>query len=502
MTAPYSSEFSLIDLVLAQQRDMSAVERFSNFHDRSPGPRGDYRNLIPLTRPQAGEQFAFVVDLDRCSGCKACVSACHSLNGLEENEMWRSVGTIVGDDAPYLQTVTSSCHHCVDPACAAGCPVLAYEKDPETGIVRHLDDQCIGCQYCVLKCPYDVPKYSASKGIVRKCDMCHSRLAVGEAPACAQACPHEAIRIEIVSQNAVRAVSTIPGARMVPGAFPSTYTLPTTKYESTKTIPEGTKPATLPRREHAHWPLVIMLLLSQAALGLHLVGSILHNAALFDTGTAVLVAGLTASVFHLGRPLKAWRAFLGWRRSWMSREILAFSVYAKLAILAGLFPGSTSLTVSVLLMGVLSVACSAMIYVDTRREGWSAGAVFPSFLGTALLLGPTIGGAICGWTAPHYAPALALIATIVRTTLFSWRWFRLLRTHSPALDLAPRFLALNATLFVVSTVFSIFAIFNMAGNGPYWGTIACFSTIAGQVIDRWLFFAATPAPRMPGALTA
>ena len=52
--------------------------------------------------------------------------------------------------------------------------MLAYEKDAETGIVRHLDDQCIGCQYCVLKCPYDVPKYSKKRGIVRKCDMCYS----------------------------------------------------------------------------------------------------------------------------------------------------------------------------------------------------------------------------------------------------------------------------------------------------------------------------------------
>ena len=47
------------------------------------------------------------------------------------------------------------------------------------GIVRHSADACIGCQYCVLKCPYDVPKYNARLGIVRKCDMCHSRLAAG-----------------------------------------------------------------------------------------------------------------------------------------------------------------------------------------------------------------------------------------------------------------------------------------------------------------------------------
>src|SRR5262249_30553233 len=106
-----------------------------------------------------GQQYAFSVDLDACTGCKACVSACHSLNGLDDHETWRHIGTLQGGTTrhPIQQTVTTACHHCLEPACQQGCPVGAYEKD--TGIVRHLDDQCIGCQYCILKCPYDVPQY-------------------------------------------------------------------------------------------------------------------------------------------------------------------------------------------------------------------------------------------------------------------------------------------------------------------------------------------------------
>ena len=166
-----------------------------------------YRDLIPLNAPKQGEQYAFEVDLDSCSGCKACVTACHNLNGLDEDEVWRKVGLLSGGSSqlPVIQHVSTACHHCVEPACMEGCPVLAYEKDPITGIVRHLDDQCIGCQYCVLKCPYDVPRYSKKMGIVRKCDMCSSRLAVGEAPACVQACPNEAIRITVVNKEAVSA---------------------------------------------------------------------------------------------------------------------------------------------------------------------------------------------------------------------------------------------------------------------------------------------------------
>ena len=197
------SSRTLIDELLAEQQQLTAVERFARNHQisNSPAQARYYESLIPLAKPRPGEQYAFAVDLDACTGCKACVSACHSLNGLDEDETWRNVGLLRGGTPgePYQQVVTSACHHCVDPACLNGCPVLAYEKDPVTGIVRHLDDQCIGCQYCILKCPYDVPQYSARRGIVRKCDMCHARLASDEAPACVQACPSAAISIQLVS---------------------------------------------------------------------------------------------------------------------------------------------------------------------------------------------------------------------------------------------------------------------------------------------------------------
>ena len=131
------------------QQDLTAVERFARRHAAKELPdQRVYSELIPLERPKPGQQYAFQVDLDACTGCKACVSACHHLNGLDETEAetWRSVGLLHGGSpaAPVQQTVTTACHHCVDPACMKGCPVDAYEKDPVTGIVRHLVDQCIG----------------------------------------------------------------------------------------------------------------------------------------------------------------------------------------------------------------------------------------------------------------------------------------------------------------------------------------------------------------------
>ena len=194
---------SLIEHLLGEQQKLTAVERFAQSCDRHGATVAEnhYQRLLPATPPGKGQQYAFEVDLDHCSGCKACVTACHNLNGLDEQEAWRDVGLLVGGTTslPVLQHVTTACHHCLEPACLTACPVNAYEKDPLTGIVKHLDDQCFGCQYCTLACPYDVPKYHAAKGIVRKCDMCSSRLAVGEAPACVQACPNQAIAIRVVS---------------------------------------------------------------------------------------------------------------------------------------------------------------------------------------------------------------------------------------------------------------------------------------------------------------
>ena len=253
----------LINQTLEEQADMTAVEQFAfkkDFH-QLPQEIARYKQLIPKTTPGPGQQYAFEVNLDQCTGCKACVTACHNENGLDIDETWRSVGLLHGitPEGPAIQHVTSACHHCLDPACMNGCPVKAYEKDPTTGVVKHLDDQCIGCQYCILKCPYDVPKFSKKKGIVHKCDMCISRLKVGQAPACVRACPNEAIRITLVETAAVR---KDPSEFVkIPQAPDSSYTLPTTRYVTTKNLPPEMSSinAAMFKPEHPHMPLVVML---------------------------------------------------------------------------------------------------------------------------------------------------------------------------------------------------------------------------------------------------
>ncbi len=494
---------TLIDDLLAEQRTLTAVERFAQKHERHelPAQAQYYRDLIPLNKPQAGEQYAFAVNLDTCTGCKACVSACHSMNGLDEDESWRSVGLLLGGSRrePWQQTVTSACHHCEDPACANGCPVLAYEKDEATGIVRHLDDQCIGCQYCVLKCPYDVPKYSEKRGIVRKCDMCQGRLAAGEAPACVQACPNEAIRIEVVKSGASS------DERMLPGTFESSYTRPTTTYRSSAALPTNARPGDFGdlRLEHAHWPLIAMLAFTQAAVGTYAAAVALPQLAI--PATVLLHVGLAVSVLHLGRPLGAWRFFLGLRKSWMSREILAFSVLAGAGVAftgAAYFGWEIArlLGIATVVFGAIAVACSAMIYVDTRRPWWSAAATFGKFFGSTIVLG------LHAAAIAAASPIVLAVAVAAHWLLVGWETRRNRHsledeehpTHRSAriASLLMRGVCeLRVSAVLLSAACAAVA-FTTATGWP--SIIAAVLAFVAVIAERTVFFTAACAPRMPG----
>ena len=503
---------------------MTAADRFSQWHERAHGSAGQrYAHLVPLTKPGKGEQFSFEVNLDQCTGCKACVVACHSLNGLDEEESWRDTGMLTGGAGdPWLQTVTTACHHCADPACANGCPVLAYEKDAVTGIVRHLDDQCIGCSYCILKCPYDVPKYNQKRGIVRKCDMCQQRLSAGEAPACVQACPNEAIAIRIVKTPVVEGASSPPfqkngtggqdahATALLPGAFPSNYTLPTTRYVSANPLPANARPHAHdeiePEREHT--PLVWMLVLTQMAAGLFLFAAIAPSLAKLPGmgGLCILAAGLTVSVAHLGQPLRAWRCFLGWKKSWLSREIMAFGGFFAVAA-AAVFLEWPVLYQIAALMGMGSVFCSAMVYIDTRRPCWKARRTHVKFFGTALLLGSAAMAALLALSGAPAEPVIAFTAAAaaIRTVLFITERRDRQRDladarsdcHRSARILKEKLgdlLQVRAILFWIATASSVM----LLTEPPVAVAVTLLTTFGSQLLERRLFFLSGAAPRMPG----
>lgn len=484
---------NLIDKLLAEQKKLQTpVARFSRAHDNHELRTDLYKHLIPFEKPGKGEQYAFQVELDKCTGCKACVVACHTLNGLDEDEAWRDVGLLEAGNG-FQQTVTTACHHCLDPECMNGCPVGAYEKEEDTGIVRHLDDQCIGCEYCVLKCPYDVPKYSHARGIVRKCDMCHQRLADGEAPACVQACPTEAISIIKIDTAALRAKNSF-----LPGTPDPAITSPTTRYIG-REIPVDVKPADQSQLtpQPAHWPLALMLTLTQIGLGIS-AASLLGSTAHAIVGFFIFNAGMIAATLHLGKPLKAWRFFLGLKTSWLSREILAFSILAPIPAILAAFPflpdsPFRDLVISAAKLSLIPLALgaiftSAMIYQDTKRVTWKLPHTLPAFILTfasaaALFIHPALFLPLSLITLAHES------RTLIPAREKTWSPFQ----HSALLRLRPLRKVTNAR-FITGGLAILFAFIT-----PW---LALPFLLVSELLSRHLFFRAVFAPKMPGSLHA
>jgi formate dehydrogenase iron-sulfur subunit len=166
--------------------------------------------------PQPARQLTSVaklIDTSKCIGCKACESAC-----LEWNDLREEVGFNHGvydnplDLTPASLTVMrfsewinpetqnlewlirkDGCMHCEDPGCLKACPAPGAIVQYSNGIVDFDHDKCIGCGYCIKGCPFNIPRISKVDNKAYKCTLCSDRVAVGQGPACAKACPTQAI---------------------------------------------------------------------------------------------------------------------------------------------------------------------------------------------------------------------------------------------------------------------------------------------------------------------
>jgi len=155
-------------------------------------------------------ESAMLVDTTLCAGCRGCEAACAEANGLPAPASDEAVKGVRRDTAPEVFTVVNAfgpighdgddrfakrqCMHCIEPACASVCMVRALDKTPEGPVVYH-GDRCLGCRYCMVACPFEVPKYQYDKlaPLVRKCTFCASRQKEGKKPACASVCPTGAL---------------------------------------------------------------------------------------------------------------------------------------------------------------------------------------------------------------------------------------------------------------------------------------------------------------------
>jgi len=146
---------------------------------------------------------AILVDTTRCTGCETCVLACKKVNELGPDRLGPGQEAVDSLSPTRYTTilrrpgnhfVKQQCQHCLEPACVSACPVGALQKTPE-GPVIYDAALCIGCRYCMVACPYGVPRYEWDEAApyVRKCELCYPLLKQGKRPACVDACPHEAL---------------------------------------------------------------------------------------------------------------------------------------------------------------------------------------------------------------------------------------------------------------------------------------------------------------------
>ena len=172
------------------------------------------------------KSIAILTDVTRCIGCEECVAACKKTNETGEDAPYRWQGRATDVSSTRWTTITSTpegrfvrvhCRHCLEPGCAAACPVGAL-KHTESGAVAYDASICMGCRYCMMACPFRLTRYEWDSPLprVRKCILCYDKLTKGELeqPACTAACPEKATifgsRDELMAE-AHRRIRSSPG---------------------------------------------------------------------------------------------------------------------------------------------------------------------------------------------------------------------------------------------------------------------------------------------------
>lgn len=184
--------------------------------------------VVSASTGESSTAIAMLYDATKCVGCKACMAACKQTNKdtgnlsferklTDEDGLWDAPRDLSGDTRTIIKLykesdtkwsyVKHSCMHCAKPACVSACPVKAMTKDSYTGVVAYDKGNCIGCRYCQIACPYNIPRFQWDKAIpqIVKCDFCkQTHLKEKGTPACADTCPVGAItfgkRVDLIKE--------------------------------------------------------------------------------------------------------------------------------------------------------------------------------------------------------------------------------------------------------------------------------------------------------------
>lgn len=451
-----------------------------------------------LRLPGPGEQYRFHFNMTKCIGCKCCVVACNEQNGNPADILWRRVGEIEGGNYPNTQRhyLSIGCNHCLEPTCLTGCPVDAYSKDLLTGIVRHSAEACIGCQYCTWNCSYGVPQFNADRGVVGKCDMCYGRLMDGQSPACVTACPEDAIQIEIVCvddwRDEYKVNANSPGMPSADDSLSTTrITLPAAKHRGLHRVDTGRL-----QLEDAHWPLVFMTVMTQFSVGafaaigwIQAFGADTPRAAAL-MGLLIALSALGASTLHLGRPIYAMRALKMWRRSWLSREVLLFTLFAAAAAVDSLclwrgIAGANISGAATVMFGVAGVGASARLYLVPGRPAWNSPLTMFEFFATTALLGAATAN-LMGIAIPWMLPLCGMASLLVLCIKLAWLAFSSSRERYSSWQLLSTVLF---TWLVLRIGLPAAGLWIFAASRHAWTQIAATALLlVGEFIGRYLFF--------------
>ncbi len=396
-------------------------------------------------------QLAFYFDSSACSGCKACQVACKDKHGLEVGRIWRRVYEVSGGgwtqvegawrNNAFAYHLSIACNHCEKPICAEVCPTRAISKRDD-GVVLIDETRCIGCKYCSWACPYGALQFDYTAGTMSKCTFCADELDQGKAPACVAACPLRVLdygdKAKFNPEKQAQSIAPLPLTKLTEPALhihahkdapQAAWDTPIANREEVSRDPRQQSGGLLRRADDRS--LVVFTLLAQMAVGAFLVLFLLSTwlanelwLQAADTLTkeitlAILTfAGiaLLSSLFHLGKPMSAWRAFANLRFSWLSREILLATLFTTFtAIFAGLQWMHVDTYPARIISGSLALICGlALTYNMTRVytmrtvPAWNTAYTGWHFFAATILLGGLFTGSAYTWIWPTTAESLPL----------------------------------------------------------------------------------------------
>jgi formate dehydrogenase iron-sulfur subunit len=319
-----------------------------------------------------------------------------------------------------------------------------------------------------------------------------------------EACPQTAIEIEIVNIAQWRADHSAADAPGLPSSFDS---LSTTRVTLPAEMPWNIDRVDRlqPSLQDPHWPLVFMLTLTQMSVGailcIWILATLRHTPALLAAALLTLTASfvsLTASTLHLGRPIYAYRAAKAWRRSWLSREVLALGLFAHVATAyaACLFfrlPAAPLVGVGAVLAGIGGIYCSARIYLVPARPSWNSRYTIAEFFLTAALLGPLLvrAAGLQIHSALAVSAALAASAQLV-AKIAKLLW--LTRDEASENQAASSLLLYrlrNMFLLRIALLMAGGVVLPLMSASPLAAVCSLLIALAGELIGRWLFFVGT-----------